>query len=348
MSGASPMTRRRALGLLAAGAVVAAAGAACGRRDPGRLVVYSAGPRPLAEKFRSLYAAATGRDLELFVATTGQIMARLEAERFNPRADAVILASRVAAEALKARGLLRPTTLRTGLERPEWHDADGAYVALAAATIGVALRADAPPGPVGGWDWEDLLGGSFPGRVVLPSPTRSGATSDFLMAYLQARGEEPAWARLKTARRAGLEIAPANAQAMSSLLTGACAAVVGAVDYVALREVARGEPLRVVYPASGGVLTTRPAAVLTKAKRPEEAEAFLRLALGSEAQREVARLHFEPVRYEAGLSKEKRSAVLDAPPRTLPLNARAALASQAAALRRFQYEVERATTEAGA
>lgn len=340
------MTRRRALGLLAGGAL-AAMGGGCGRRGPARLVVYSAGPRPLAEKLRAGYAAATGRDIELFVATTGQIMAKLEAERFNARADVVILASRVAAEALKARRLLRSTPLAKGLERPEWQDADGFYVATGAATIGVALRADHPAAPARGWDWEDFLGGEFPGRVTLPSPTKSGATSDFLMAYLQARGEARGWATFKAARRAGLEIVGANAQAMSSLLTGACAAVVGAVDYVALREAARGEPVRMYYPVSGGVLTTRPAAVMTAARRPEEAEAFLRHVLGLEAQREGARLHFEPVRADAGLSAAKRAAMAGSNGRTLPLDARTALATQAAALRYFQYEIERSVEVRG-
>lgn len=345
MSAGRVMTRRRALGLLAGGAL--AAGTGCGRRDAGRLVVYSAGPRPLAEKLSAGYEAAAGLGVELFVATTGQLMAKLEAERFNPRADVVILASRVAAEALKARDRLRATALAADLERSDWHDADGFYVATGAATIGVALRADAPSGPDGGWDWEDFLGGAFPGRVTLPSPVRSGATSDFLMAYLQARGAEQAWATLKAARRAGLDIAAANAQAMSSLLTGASAAVVGAVDYVALREVARGEPVRVIYPASGGVVTSRPAAVMAASRRAEQAEAFLRFALGPEAQREVAKLHFDPVRADAGLSAVKRAAREGAGGRTLPLDARAALATQGAALRKFQYEIERAV-EAGA
>lgn len=340
MSGAGRrMSRRSALGLIAGGALFAAG---CGRRDAGRLVVYSAGPRPLAEKIRAGYTAATGREVELFVATTGQIMAKLEAERFNPRADAVILASRVATEALKARGRLRATTLAGELARPEWHDAEGFYVATGAAMIGVAVRADAPTGPEGGWDWEDFLGGAFPGRVTLPSPTRSGATSDFLMAYVQARGEERVWARLKAARRAGLDIAGANAQAMSNLLTGASAAVVGAVDYVALREVARGEPVRVIYPASGGVVTTRPAAVLAESRRAEEAEAYLRHALGEAAQSEGGKLHFEPVRPEAPRSRVWAEARGAWNGRVLPLDARAALAMQGPVLRTFQYEIERA------
>lgn len=334
------MTRRRALGALAGAALWTTAG--CGRRDAGRLVVYSAGPRPLAEKIRAAYAAATRRDVELFVATTGQVLARLEAERFNPRADVVILASRVAAESLKARGRLRVTTLAAELEKPDRHDADGAYVATAAATIGVAVRAGSAADSAETRDWADFLGGGLASVSVLPSPARSGATSDFLMAYLQARGEAAGWADLMAARRAGLEIAAANAQAMASLLTGARQAVVGAVDYVALRETARGEPVRMVYPRSGGVRTIRPAAVLASSRRAEEAEAFVRFLLGAEAQREAARLHFEPVRADAGLSAEKRAALAGANGAFLPLDARAALATQAAALRRFQYEIERA------
>ncbi|MDR1284137.1 MAG: substrate-binding domain-containing protein [Opitutaceae bacterium] len=340
--------------LFASGLVFFLAGCA---RPSARLVVYSAGPRPLAERICRGYSDATGMPVVLFSATTGQILSRLEAERFHPRADVVILASRVAAEALKQGNRLRPVTLPPGEQpgHPDWHDPGGYFYGMAAAVIGVALRADHPPPPAGGWDWMDFLqgrhfsagsgvgiGGGGEGKTVrisLPSPTRSGASGDFVMAWLLARGEA-GWSDFRQARRRhGLEIAGANAQALTGLLTGANQAVIGAADYVVLREVERGEPVRIYYPKSGGVYVTRPVAVLAGARQPDAAAAFVRYCLGEAAQREVARVHLLPAR--TGIPPGPlRLAAGEA--RVFPFDAAAALALQSVAMRRFQYEIERA------
>ncbi|MFQ3577859.1 MAG: substrate-binding domain-containing protein, partial [Verrucomicrobiia bacterium] len=80
---------------------LASALSSCAPPDAGRLVVYTAGPRPLAEAICKAFEAAHGVRVELFTATTGQIMAKLEAEKYNPRADVVILAGETAALGLK-------------------------------------------------------------------------------------------------------------------------------------------------------------------------------------------------------------------------------------------------------
>ncbi|RRJ96426.1 extracellular solute-binding protein [Opitutaceae bacterium TAV4] len=316
-------------------------------RPSAKLVVYSAGPRPLAERICRGYTEATGMPVELFTATTGQLLSKLEAERFHPRADVVILASRVAAEALKQGHRLLPVTLPPAEQpgHPDWHDPEGYYYGMAAAVIGVALRADHPPPPAGGWDWEDFLQSRYPSsaegkntRISLPSPTRSGASGDFVMAWLLARGEA-GWSDFRQARRHGLEIAGANAQALTGLMTGANQAVIGAVDYVVLREVERGEPVRIYYPKSGGVYVTRPVAVLAGTRQPAAAAAFVRYCLGEAAQREAARVHLLPARTGIPPSPVRRAA---GEAHAFPFEASAALATQSAAMRRFQYEIERA------
>lgn len=322
--------------------------AGCSRPDPEqKLVVYSAGPRPLAERICRSYTEKTGIPVELFTATTGQLLSRLEAERFHPRADVVILASRIAAEALKQNGRLLPleTPPPAHTDRPDWHDPDGYYWGMAAAVIGVALRADHPPAPAGGWDWDDFFQGRYPSpsegkmtRISLPSPTRSGASGDFVMAWLLARGES-GWNDFRQARRNGLEIAGANAQALTSLMTGACQSVIGAADYVVLREIERGEPIRIYYPASGGVYVTRPVAVLAGTRRPEAAAGFVRHCFEENVQQEASRIHFLPARNGIAISAARQAA---GPAHEFPFDAGAALAVQTAIMRRFQYEIERA------
>ena len=59
----------------------------------GKVVVYMPSPTALNEKYIQGFEAKTGIDVELFEGTTGEIQARLEAEKNNPIADVVVLAS---------------------------------------------------------------------------------------------------------------------------------------------------------------------------------------------------------------------------------------------------------------
>lgn len=59
----------------------------------GKVVVYMPSPSGLNTKYVEGFEKKTGLEVELFEGTTGEILARLEAEKDNPVADVVVLAS---------------------------------------------------------------------------------------------------------------------------------------------------------------------------------------------------------------------------------------------------------------
>ena len=59
----------------------------------GKVTVYMPSPAGLSNKIAKGFEKKTGIKVEQFQGTTGEIMARLEAEKANPAADVVILAS---------------------------------------------------------------------------------------------------------------------------------------------------------------------------------------------------------------------------------------------------------------
>ena len=59
----------------------------------GKVTVYMPSPAGLADKLAAAFTEKTGVEVEQFQGTTGEILARLEAEQVNPVADVVILAS---------------------------------------------------------------------------------------------------------------------------------------------------------------------------------------------------------------------------------------------------------------
>lgn len=66
------------------------------------LTVYTAGPGSLAKSLASGFEQQTGVKVTVFQATTGKVMARLEAEQANPQADVLISASWDTAESAPA------------------------------------------------------------------------------------------------------------------------------------------------------------------------------------------------------------------------------------------------------
>ncbi len=309
---------------------------ACTRADKDTLVVYSAGPRPLAEQICRAFEAETGMRVELFAATNGQIMAKLEAEKYRPRADIVILASQVAAEALKQQDrLLAHSGDWWDSTRTEWHDPDRKYFATSAGTVGIATRDDqAAPAT-----WQALFDNpaSF-GRVTMPSPSRSGSAGDFLVAYTLAN-YTGAWHQYRSARSGGLEFAAANNQAITGLLIGSYDVILAAVDYLIYRQVESGAPLKMSYPEPGPVVVARPIAILNSTGNSDGARRFVDYYFSDFAQNAVAATHLIPARTDIPLSSTRE---VDGLPQGIDFDTGAALREYRTILRRFQMEIERA------
>lgn len=310
---------------------------ACGggaQRDHA-LVVYSAGPRSLAESVCDAFTETTGIPTDLFQATTGQVLARLEAEKHRPRADVVLFASEVAAEALKRENRLQAyTPRRAGDLRRGWSDPDHHYHATGASLVGIAVREDSPALP---GSWRELLTGAPNASLIMPSPSRSGSAGDFTVAFLLEYGEE-AFSWFQTARGDGLDFAAANSQAIGSLLMGSHDGILAAADYLIYRRIAAGEPLRVRYPEEGAVLVPRPLAITAHSAQPGAAQQFVDFYFDDEAQRLVADSFLLPGRKDVPAHDIRPEAL----PTLLRAEAGAAVERQADLLRAFQRRVERA------
>lgn len=306
------------------------------------IVIYSAGPRPVIERIVEQFEQESGHSVRLYTATTGQLMAKLEAERFRPQADVVIFASPVAAEALKSQNRLVPIDhLKARGTNNEWHDPDGYFLATSAAGVGIGVHARHPDYAP---SWNSLLANEVGFRMVFPSPSRSGTAGDFLVHAILSDSNR--WDRFAQARGQGLEFAAANSQALAGLVTGTYDVSLGAVDYLILRQIEQGSSdVRMAYPDNTGLLITRPIALM--AGRPENParEAFVRFIQTAPAQEVIASAHLLPVLDLIELTELRQQ--------TLPaawelFDAPRALPQQGRILRQFQYQIERAHVDRNA
>ncbi|WP_429498700.1 ABC transporter substrate-binding protein [Robbsia andropogonis] len=279
-----------------------ASSAAPAHADTHAITVYTAGPGTLSRKLAVGFEKKTGIKVDLFQATTGKVMARLEAEQANPRADVLISASWDAAHDLDARGWLAPW------QTPGSHEADAVpapfktatYVAQGISALGIVWNSrSGTPEPK---DWRDLTQPAFHDKVTMPDPALSGASADLLLG-LQRRLGDNAWQLFTALKQNGMQVSGPNAQALNPVLQGAKASVFGAVDYVAYAAAAQGESVKVIFPSSGTVIAPRPMMVLKSSTHQSEARAFIDYVLSKEGQQAVGDAWLIPARTDILLKR---------------------------------------------
>ncbi|HDK6713721.1 TPA: ABC transporter substrate-binding protein [Klebsiella quasipneumoniae] len=263
------------------------------------LTVYTAGPGSLAKSLASGFEQQTGAKVTVFQATTGKVMARLEAEQANPQADVLISASWDTAEDLRQRGWLLPFHSANADKVPaNLKSAD--YIAQGVSALGIVWNSKSgTPEPK---EWRDLTQPAFKDKVTTPDPALSGASLDLLIGLQNSMGDQ-AWQLFDDLKKNGMVVSGPNAQAVTPVMQGAKAAVFGAVDYVSYGNIQQGESLKVIFPASGTVIAPRPMMILKTSQHADDAKAFIDYVLSPEGQARVADAWLMPARRDVAAKR---------------------------------------------
>ncbi|MGD9918890.1 MAG: ABC transporter substrate-binding protein [Paenirhodobacter sp.] len=262
------------------------------------ITVYTAGPAKLIENLAAGFTAKTGAKVDVFQATTGKVMARLQAEAANPVADVVISASWDTATTMAKDGMLLPYSSPNAATVPDFLKTDTA-VAQGISALAIAWNPKSgTPKPA---DWADLAKPEYKDLVTLPDPAQSGSMFELVAALDAAKGE----AMFTDLAADGAIVAGANADALNPVLQGAKAAVFGAVDYISLAAAAKGETIEVIFPASGTVVAPRPAMILKSTQHADEAKQFIDYMLSDEGQAMVAATYLMPARTDVAAKRPR-------------------------------------------
>lgn len=266
-----------------------------GNNNSGKVVVYTAGPDGLAQNIAKEFKEETGIEMEIFQGTTGKILAKLEAEKSNPVADIVVLASWPAAVGLKNDGW---TVAYEDAENADklhegWVDADKHIFGYSGSAVGIVYNTNLVSNP--GEDWNDYLSSDYRDSLNIPDPSSSGSAMDLISGYIASNGEE-GWEFFEGLKENGTVVAGANKEALEPVITGAKKAVIGGVDYMAYSSKAKGEPVDIVYPTSGTVVNPRTVSILKDAPNMENAKKAVDFFLSDKAQKLVDDAYIIPGR----------------------------------------------------
>ncbi|RDJ11767.1 ABC transporter substrate-binding protein [Rhizobium grahamii] len=224
---------------------------------------------------------------------TPKIMAKLQAEieAGNPVADVLLIADTVTLERLKEAGKLR------AYKSPEaasydaaLYDADGYYYSTKLITTGIIYNTSAAFKPA---SWKDLTKAEAKGLVTMPSPLTSGAA--LIHAQTLAAVGGLGWDFYKDLAANGATAAGGNGAVLKSVASGEKAFGM-IVDYMPIREKAKGAPVEFVFPTEGVSAVTEPVGILASSKNVDAAKKFVDYVLSEKGQEGFLKLGYIPAR----------------------------------------------------
>jgi iron(III) transport system substrate-binding protein len=232
-------------------------------------------------------------DLEINIIrlSTGELGARMLAEKDNPQADCIWGWAVTNMEQFIPQGMIEPYK-PNGVEKLDQRFVDPKYnyvgidMYIAAFCVNTKiLKEKGLPMPKG---WNDLLNPGFKGLIAMPNPVASGTgflqVASILQMYGAKEGKEDGWEFLKKLdKNIGQYIKsgsrPAKMTAQGEFAVGC------SFDFVVGELKKQGFPVEFVFPVEGAGYEVEANALLKGAKNPATGKKFLDWAISPNAMK---------------------------------------------------------------
>ncbi|MEP0520248.1 MAG: ABC transporter substrate-binding protein [Hyphomicrobiales bacterium] len=258
----------------------------------GKLVVYTSQPNADAQRTVDAFKAKhPDVEVDWIRDGTTKMMARLRSEfaAGEPQPDVLLIADMVTMEGLKAEGrLMAHEGANIADYDPAIMDDDKTYFSTKLITTGIVYNTNAPMKPT---SYMDLLKADAKDKIAMPSPLTSGAAT-IHMAALTANAELN-WDFYEGLADHGANPQGGNGGTYKAIASGE--KLYGfVVDFLPIREKAKGAPVEFVFPKEGVSAVTEPAAILSTAKDPDAAKAFIDFLISPEGQQLASDMGYIP------------------------------------------------------
>jgi iron(III) transport system substrate-binding protein len=274
-------------------------GGSSGSAEAATITVYTSEPQ---KKIDALVAAFNEEQpdvtVEVFRAGTGDLTARIEAEREtgDVQADVLLAADAGTFESYKAEDLLLAyTPADVDALNPEVVDPDGFYVGTRIIPTVIAYNTTAIVEPP--TSWQELTDSEYADQIVLPNPDVSGAAAYNAAVWLdeESLGEE--WLTALAANNP--VIAESNGPVAQAVATGTQPVGI-VVDYLARELAAAGSPIAVSYPEEGVPYVSQPVGIFASTDEAEAAQLFVDFLVSAAGQELAVEQSYLPVRDDVG------------------------------------------------
>ena len=195
---------------------------------------------------------------------TTKLMTKLRAELASGvvKPDVLLIADSVTMESMIADQHLYAYRSPYRAEfSPSLYNDKGFYHGTKLITSGIVKHKSAKENPK---NWTELTGSEYKGQLVMPSPLYSGAA----LIHLATLTDNPmlGWDYYEGLKANGAMAQGGNGGVLKAVATGTKSYGV-IVDYLAIREAAKGSPIEFVFPEEGVSMVTEPVAIMEKSKK---------------------------------------------------------------------------------
>lgn len=265
----------------------------------GSLTLYTSQPNNDAQQTVDAFMAKHPGVTVTFVRDgTTKLMARLQAELdagASP-ADLLLIADSVTMEDMaKAGRLMAHPDADVSAYDPAIQDPERMWFPTKLITTGIVYNTAAPMKPT---SWNDLLKAEARGQVAMPSPLTSGAAlihTQALVANL-----EKGWDYYKQLAENGAQASGGNGGVLQAVAGGE--KLYGMiVEFMPIREKAKGAPVEFVFPTEGVSAISEPVAIMAGTKNAEAAKAFVDFLISREGQEMAAAQGYMPAHLDVAL-----------------------------------------------
>ena len=261
---------------------------ACGQQESRELNLLCVPQEEWCEGMKQEFEAEFGITVNYVRMSTGEALARLEAERDNPQFDIMWGGPIDTYIAGKNEGLFdqyESPNLDNLLIPDLYMDPDHYWAGIYVGSLGFATNTEwlAANGMEAPTSWADLLKPEFKGQLMVAHPSTSGTSYTALATVLQVMGEEAGWAYLE--QYAGQVLQFTKSGSAPAKFVGAGEAAVGIVfSHDIVKQMEAGLPLALTFPEEGTGYEIGGVAIVKGAKHLDAAQKWYDWALTPEAQ----------------------------------------------------------------
>ena len=250
-----------------------------------RILAYTTLDEPLARAVFEAYEKDTGVKVEWVRLSTGEAVARMEAERKNPQVDIWFGGVGLGHIEAKDKGLTTPYVSPNAKNIPaKFKDKDGYWTGIYAGALCFVsninrlkeLGVEAPK------SWADALKPEFKGHIQMANPASSGTAYNVIATVVQLWGEEKGFEYMRDLHKNISQYTKSGSAPGKNAAIGEIPVGIGyAHDQVKL--VSQGYPLVITFPSEGTGFEVASISLVKGGPNPELAKRLVDWALTERA-----------------------------------------------------------------
>ncbi len=278
----------------------------CTGTNRSRVTAYTTLDEELARKLFNAFTDGTGIEVDWIRLSTGECVARLEAEKNNPQASIWIGGVGLGHIEARNKGLTKPYSLPDKPVSPHFRDPEFYWTGLYASPLCFESNGDklkqynlSPPG-----SWQDLIKPEYKNHIQMAHPGSSGTSYNIITTLVQLFGEDEAFSYLKKLDKNITHYTRSGLAPGKNMSIGEVAVAIG-YTHDALRLKHEGYPIVITFPEEGTGYEIASVSMIKNAppKEQEEAESLFNWIMQGRSA-EILASHFVVPFYQIPLPAE--------------------------------------------